>query len=320
MIDLIKWVINYIIYSILMQLLKELCGVHAPSGQEQPMKEYLLAYVEKHGKSWKNEPEVIHGKEIQDCLMLKFADPKIAIFVHMDSTGFTVRYQNQLVAIGQPEVKNGYVLLGEDSLGPIKCKLQLDKNYHLFYEFGRYIERGTSLVFDSKFKETKDFVQSCYLDNRLGVYIILKLCETLDQGIIAFTCWEEHGGGSVPYLIKYMYKNFGIVQSLICDITWITEGIRHGKGVVISLRDRGIPRKAYVDKIIKIAHDHHIPYQLEVEGSGGSDGLELQRSPYPIDWCFVGAPEENVHAPNEMVHKKDIQSMLSLYQILMKEL
>ena len=41
---------------------------------------------------------------------------------------------------------------------------------------------------------------------------------------------------------------------------------------------------------------------------------------YPWDWCFVGAAEQNVHTPNEKVHKKDITGMIDLYKVLMKEL
>ena len=63
-----------------------------------------------------------------------------------------------------------------------------------------------------------------------------------------------------------------------------------------------------------------ISFQLEVEGAGSSDGRELQLSPYPFDWCFVGVPEDNVHSPDEIVHKDDIKSMLALYQELLEKL
>jgi putative aminopeptidase FrvX len=72
--------------------------------------------------------------------------------------------------------------------------------------------------------------------------------------------------------------------------------------------------------IQNMAENSNIPYQLEVEAGGSSDGRELHESPYPIDWCFIGAPEDNVHSPNEKVHKKDIEAMLEMYQFLMSEL
>jgi len=281
------------------------------------MKEFILDYVRLHCRDWVVQPEIIHGPEFQDCLMLRFGQPRTVIFCHMDSVGFTVRYQNQLVPIGGPEAKNGYKLTGCDALGPIECQLEVNEEKKVFYKFGRTIQTGTDLVFACDFRETNEHVQSCYMDNRLGIYCCLQLAETLRNGLIVFSCWEEHGGGSLPYLAKYVYEKLSIQQALICDITWVTEGIRHGKGVAISMRDRNIPRSFFVRKIIQLAEQSGVEYQLEVEGFGSSDGRELQVSPYPFDWCFIGAPENNVHSPDEKVHKKDIQSMIDLYDYLM---
>jgi putative aminopeptidase FrvX len=303
-----------------MQLLKKLCEIHAPSGHEGPMKEFLLAYIKREKKKWKVQPEIIEGEEFQDCLILKFGKPRTAIFAHMDSVGFTVRYFNQLLPIGSPEAEMGTLLVGEDSLGPIECELEFDKENHAFYKFGRPADRGTSLTYKINFRESKNDIESAYLDNRLGIYNALKVAETLQDGVIIFSCWEEHGGGSVPYLAGYSYKKWGVRQALISDITWVSDGVGYGLGVVISLRDRNIPRKKFVDSIIAIAKKREVAYQLEVEGMGSSDGGELQRTPYPFDWCFVGAPEQNAHTPNEKVHKKDIESMIALYQWLMRDL
>jgi putative aminopeptidase FrvX len=305
-----------------MQLLKQLCQIHAPSGNEGKMKEFILEYVRKNSGSWKTRPELIYGEDFQDCLMLVFGKPRTAIFAHMDSIGYTVRYHNKLVPIGGPHSQSGYMLSGADSQGEIHGILHVneDNDRDLSCEFKREIERGTELVYHCDFREEENFVQSCYLDNRLGVWAALKVAETLEHGVIVFSCWEEHGGGSVPYLAKYIYEKYQVKQALVSDITWITEGVVHGKGVAISLRDRSIPRKSFLNKIVSLAKESGIPYQLEVEGSGGSDGRELQNSPYPFDWCFIGAAEENVHTPDEKVHKEDIKSMVELYKFLMERL
>jgi putative aminopeptidase FrvX len=301
-------------------LLKTLCETHAPSGEEHTMKVFLLDYINNHQRNWKVQPKLIYGSELQDCLALVFGEPRTAVYAHMDSIGFTVRYENQLVPIGGPEAKNGYKLSGKDSLGPIACELDVNDEGQVFYKFGRGIDTGTSLTFECDFRETDEYIQSCYLDNRLGIFNCLKLAETLENGMIIFSCWEEHGGGTVPFLAKLMYEQYKVKQALIADITWVTEGVQHGKGVAISMRDRNVPRQTFIRKIIDIATDSNIPFQLEVEASGSSDGRELQQSPYPIDWCFVGAPEDNVHSPDEKVHKKDIEAMISLYQKLMSAL
>jgi putative aminopeptidase FrvX len=303
-----------------MKLLKQLCEIHAPSGEEFTLKEFLLKYIAKEKKNWKVKPEIIHGEEFQDCLLLKFGKPRTAIFAHMDSIGFTVRYQNQLLPIGSPDAEPGTKLVGKDSKGSIECELEYDKENHAFYRFGRVIDRGTSLTYKINFKDSKSYIQSAYIDDRLGIYNALMVAETLKDGVIAFSCWEEHGGGAVPYLAKYMYEQWGVRQALISDITWVSDGVEPGKGVAISLRDKNIPRKKFVDRVIETAQKKKIDFQLEVEGSGSSDGRELQISPYPFDWCFIGAPQQHAHTPHEKVHKHDIKSMIALYEHLMKEL
>jgi putative aminopeptidase FrvX len=306
-------------------LLKEMCAIHAPSGNEAGMKEFLLDYIKKNSKHWKQKPRVIHGEDFQDNIILVFGKPRTAIFAHMDSIGFTVRYGKQLVKIGGPVVKTGFELTGTDSKGTQEARLVVkdDKKTHgkaLEYSASRDFERGTELVFKPRWREDKDFVQCCYMDNRLGVYSALKVAGTLKDGAIVFSSWEEHGGGSVAYLQKFLYKKYGIRQGLISDISWISDGVHFAKGPVISLRDSLIPRRSFLKRIIEIADNNKCAYQLEVEGSGGSDAKELQMSSNPWDWCFVGAAEENVHTPDEKVHKKDIVGMVRLYEALMKEL
>ncbi len=303
-----------------MELLHQLCSIPGTSGHEAAIKDFLLKYIQKEKKKWKYKPEVLHGGEFQDSIILKFGKPTTAIFAHMDTVGFTVRYFNQLLPVGSPDAEGGTRLVGEDRHGPIECELEFDKEHHALYKFGRAIERGTPLSYKINFKESRQFIESAYLDDRLGIYAALKVAEQLKDGIIVFSCWEEHGGGSVGFLAKYIYETWKVRQALISDITWVSDGVDHGKGVVISLRDRNIPRREFIDRVIKVARKHEIPYQLEVEGAGSSDGGELQRTPYPFDWCFVGAPEQHAHSPHEKVHKDDIKSMIELYQRLMKEL
>lgn len=308
-----------------MKLLKEMCSIHAPSGNEGPMTKFLLDYIKKNKKSWKVKPKIYSGDGFQDCIILVFGKPRTAIFAHIDSIGFTVRYGKQLVKIGGPRTINGFELVGEDSKGKAEVKLKLvsdkkTKELKLEYEYKRDLETGTELTFKPNWREDKEYVQCCYMDDRLGVYNALKVAETIKDGAIVFSCWEEHGGGSVSYLQKFLQDKYKIQQALISDISWITEGVLPGKGPVISIRDSLIPRRSYVNKIIDIAKKNKLEFQLEVEGTGGSDGKELQMAEYPWDWCFVGAAEQFVHSPDEKVHKKDIQSMIDLYKVLMQKL
>jgi putative aminopeptidase FrvX len=302
-----------------LSLLKTMCAIHSPSGNEVAMKDFLLDYIKTNQKKWKHKPKVIHGKGFQDNIMLVFGKPRTAIFAHTDSIGFTVRYGKQLVKIGGPRIEKGFELVGSDSKGKCEATLNVVKDT-MQYKAKRNFDTGTELVFKANWREDKEYVQCCYMDNRLGCYNALKVAETLKDGVIVFSTWEEHGGGSVAYLQKYLADHYKITQALISDISWISDGVFPAKGPVISMRDSLIPRRSYVNKIIAIAQKHKLAHQLEVEGSGGSDAKELQMADAPWDWCFVGAAEQFVHTPNEKVHKKDIEGMIELYKALMKDL
>jgi len=299
-----------------LQLLQDLCKIHAPSGSEFLLTEYIINYIEKHKTNWTIQPIIHQGDEFQDAIVLVFGKPTTAIFAHLDSIGFTVGYGNQLIKIGGPHTESGYKLVGRDSLGVIECELFVSGD-ELSYTFHREIERGTTLTFKPELKSEEGYVECCYMDNRLGVLNALEVAKTLENGIICFSCYEEHGGGSAQFLAKYIYDNYNVRQALISDITWVTSGVQHGNGVAISMRDSGIPRRKYLNRIIEIAKNSKIPYQLEVESAGGSDGNVLNNSSSPFDWCFIGAAEDNVHSPYEKVAIQDFESMVQLYQVLM---
>ena len=305
-------------------LLKTMCAIHAPSGNEVAMTDFVLNYIKKNKKNWKQKPKIYSGKGFQDCIVLIFGKPRTAVFAHLDSIGFTVRYGKQLVKIGGPVTNSGITLVGKDSKGKAEVKLKTTKDKHgyvkLEYNFKRDLDRGTELTFKPNWREDKNYIQCCYMDNRLGVYNALKLAENLKDGAIVFSCWEEHGGGSVSFLQKFLAEKYKISQALISDISWISDGVQAGKGAVISMRDSLVPRRSFINKIISLTKKHKMLHQLEVEGAGGSDAKELQMADFPWDWCFVGAGEQNVHSPDEKVHKKDIESMMKMYKMLMKEL
>jgi putative aminopeptidase FrvX len=302
-----------------MQFLFEILNKSSVSGDESEISRFLFEYVQKRSFTWKVQPKVYFGEDFHDCLLLKFGEPRTGVFAHMDTIGFMTRYQNQLIPIGGPEIVDGTRLVGRDSKGEIICKLLGDEE-GCFYDFPRGIDRGTRLSFEQNIRVGKEYIEAAYLDNRLGIYNALKLCETLENGWVVFTTYEEHGGGAMPFLLKFIQEEAPIKQALISDITWITEGVSHHQGVVISVRDKFIPRKKFIDKLIRLAETSGIPFQIEVESFGGSDGREVQFSPYAIDWCFIGAAEDNVHTPNEKVSLADIESMIRMYHFLLHAL
>jgi len=306
-----------------MELLRKLVEVRAASSDEGRMKDFLLSYVRENSKDWKVQPTIYEGRQFQDCIILVFGKPRTAIYAHMDSIGFSVGYEKELIKIGGPRAIDGMQLVGSDSQGEIETELMLietEEETSIQYVFDREIDRGTILTFKPNYRETTEYVQSPYMDNRLGVWNALQVAETLGNGAIVFGTYEEHGGNTVASCARFLMEEYHVFQALISDITWVTNGVTHGGGVAISMRDSGLPRRSYLDRIIELAKASKVDFQLEVESAGGSDGGVLQKASLPIDWCFIGAAEDNVHTPDEKVFKSDIHSMVELYKYLMANL
>ncbi|HEX5003104.1 MAG TPA: M20/M25/M40 family metallo-hydrolase [Bacteroidia bacterium] len=282
------------------------------------MTKFILNYVDRESNKWLQKPTVYSGGDFMDAVILVFGKPELAVFAHIDSVGFTVGYNNRLIRIGGPKLETGLRLRGHDSKGKVEGVLKVDKETgDLAIDADRIIDRGTDLTFVMDFRETESHIQSCSIDNRLGVWVALQLAESIRDGALVFSTYEEHGGGSAAYLAGFLYQKYNLTRSVICDITWVTEGVHAGKGVALSVRDSGIPRKSYLKWIENKLASGGVNYQIDVESAGGSDGNELQKSPYPFDWCFLGAPEENVHSPEEKVHKDDISAMVNAYKVLL---
>lgn len=308
-----------------MDLLEQLTRIQAPSGSEAPMKAFIKQYVQENAGNWRQRPVIYEGKHLQDCLILAFGQPRTAIFAHMDSIGYTAGYDQRLETIGKPQAQDGSILTGTDQKGSTDVILRVQEPGEsipsgLSYEGDRALEPGAILTYKPHYQVLDSYIESPYIDNRAGVYTALKVAEDLQDGAICFSCWEEHGGGSVSYLARHLYEGLGVQQALIADITWATADIHHGQGPAVSLRDRGVPRQTFVNTVLSAADQSGVTYQREVEGDGGSDGLELQRSPYPFDWCFIGAAESNVHRPDETIHRDDLADMVNLYGHLMAAL
>ena len=85
-----------------LELLKDLVKIPGASGDESLISDFILRYVEANSHSWKTRPVIHAGDGFLDCVVLEFGKPRLAAFAHLDTTGFMVRYQNQLIPVGSP--------------------------------------------------------------------------------------------------------------------------------------------------------------------------------------------------------------------------
>jgi putative aminopeptidase FrvX len=303
-----------------LDLLKVLCAIPGTSGDEGPVRDFVLDYVKKNQALWKSAPEIWAGNGFQENMALIFGKPQKAFYAHLDTVGYTIRYNNNVIPVGGPDGQTGDLLVFEENGKPGETRLIHEADEHLFLvSYPQNIQPGTTLTYFPIFECDGEWIKSPYLDNRLGVWALLLMAEWAENAAFVFTTFEEHGGGGAGIMAKILFEKFGTTQSIITDVTWTSEGVFAGNGPVVSLRDSRIPRKEFVKEIRQHLEKHNIPYQLEVEQHGGSDGREIQHLPYPIDWCFIGPPSENPHSSLESVHFRDAEGFLQMLKSLLPE-
>lgn len=302
-------------------LLKKLCAIPGTSGDEGKIRDFILDHCRQESPTWRTSPQIWAGEGFQDNLVLVFGRPELAFYAHMDTVGFTARYDNYVVPVGGIDGKTGDELVFEQKGRKEKTRLIYEEDGEVgMVDAKAIIEPGTTLTYAPNFKTEESFIKSPYLDDRLGVWALLQLAPWAENIALVFTTYEEHGGGGAGYPARLLFEKYQVNKAIIADVTWSTKGVIPGKGPVISLRDSRIPRKSFVNQIRGIAASAQIPYQLEVEYHGGSDGKEIQNLPYPIDWCFIGPPSENPHSSLEWVHKQDAEAFVEFLAVLAREL
>lgn len=295
-----------------LDLLCRLQSVPGPSGDEGA----IAAFVQQ-------QCEGVAGtrvRNVHDLVLAVRGKPRVAVFAHTDTIGFTQGYDRRLIPLGGPRVEGGERVREVDGPGEaeIRVRNRGDKPDWLLPK--RVGKPGSRWVFADPLKIKGDRVRGPYLDNRAGVWNALMVLQRCEDVAVVFCPCEEATGRGAFLGARLVYEELAIEQALISDITWHTKWIRCGKGPAVSYRDRMAPRRAYLERVLAAADASGVPYQHELEDSGGSDGHSLERSGYPVDWVFIGAPEKASHTPRSEALVTDLQGMVELYAHLIPAL
>jgi putative aminopeptidase FrvX len=295
-----------------MDLLTQLQQIPGPSGDEGRIADFLDARC-----------RALPGVTVQrfgDLLLAVRGEPRVAIFAHIDTIGFTQGYGRDLIPIGGPRPEDGDELLEVGGPGEARIKVQKEgepRRWRLSRKEGR---PGSRWVYAAPLRVEAEEISGPYLDNRAGVWNALQTLERCKDVAVVFTPGEEHSGRGALIGARLIHHELGVTRALISDITWHTKGVKCGKGPAISFRDRSVPRQRYLDEVLAAATDSGVPFQREVESDGGSDGSQIERSTFPIDWVFVGAPQKRPHTTQEKCRISDLHAMANLYAHLVPAL
>lgn len=190
---------------------------------------------------------------------------------------------------------------------------------------------GTRVVYDRgqevlEFGPKGDKIVGPGLDDKVGVYITSEVLRRIDKDLLEenkIELWgvgmaqEETGLRGSKVAAKRINPNISIdidvcpITGKEVDIDTAKFGdIKFGKGVVIENGPGKSPR--IISKLVALAKQYNIPYQLGVCRAGGTNTAAIQEFSFDCETVLLSIPNHNMHQPTEICHWDDIESCIQL--------
>jgi tetrahedral aminopeptidase len=276
---------------------------------------------------------------------------RVMLSCHMDEIGFYVRHVDdegflRLNALGGFDPRNLYarqvrVQGREDVFGvmnpsgpPIHVaseedKKKIPKPNDFFVDTGLPKERvqelvrvGDPVTLVQPFRTIGKLATGKNMDNRAACWVGTRVLERLEAShydlYVAFTVQEEVGLRGARTCAYHVEPDIGIAidVTLAVDIPGSKkeEAIsRLGEGVAIKVNDgASISDRRLVDRMIALAEENGIRYQLEILPFGGTDAGGIQQSRGGVRVITLSVPCRYVHTVTESIHQDDLQSCVDL--------
>lgn len=335
----------------MLDLLKKLCELPGPSGDEDAVREFIKA-----------EAAPFADEMITDAMgsLLVFKKGarrpknKIMLAAHMDEVGIIVtgitddgylRFDfvggvDRRVVIGKKVYINGHIgVIGikaihlvqpeERSAIPKTSAMYIDIGAANRQEAEKLASLGDTGVFEGGVREFgAGFIKARAIDDRIGCAVMLSLIkEPLPVDTwFAFTVQEEVGSRGA----------FGAAFRIKPDIALILEGTTAadmpsqkggdkvcipGNGPVIPFMDKGAVYDRELFAALRgLAEENGIKWQTKTYISGGTDAQAIQRSVGGVRVAAISAAVRYIHSPSCVANKNDFEGIRELTKLYLETL
>jgi endoglucanase len=320
----------------LFEKLQKLTALSAPTGQEQVVREYLVAEIEKLG--YKSQIDRLGNLTVNtgtpdghQLLLVAHMDEIGVMVSHVDKRGFC--YLQPLGGISPTILVGCRVQFANGVQGVIHNEGPGYRTPGSFDEI--YVDVGATSASDCPLqvgdiggyvsplqRVGKTRVTGKSIDDRVGCLILLEVLATAQnapwQITFAWSVQEEIGvRGAGPLAFAVDPK-----VALAVDVTRTGDvpqanrmAVQLGGGPAIKLRDAGmIADLRVVQAMQESAQAHGIPFQREILANGSTDARAVQVSRAGVLAGCLSIPCRYVHSSNEMVDLQDVRNSIALLQ------
>lgn len=331
-------------------MLKDLCLLNGTSGDEKPVREYIINEIKDFC-----EYEIDSlGSIIAYKKGKKASDKKVMLCAHMDEVGFIITDidENGMLSFApvggiDPRVAYDRVIeingiKGVIGLPPVHLisdeekkkapefkQLRIDIGAKSREDAEKFVSLGDYAYFSSDYYEFGDgFVKSKALDDRIGCMLLIELIKS-DLEYDAYFCFnvqEEVGlRGSTCTSYQVQSDISVILESTtaadLCGVTGSERVCVLGDGPVISFMDG---RTVYDSELYKLARntadENNIKSQTKTAIAGGNDAGAIQTSGKGSRVLAISLPCRYIHSGSSVVKKSDIEETRRLLKALLPKL
>ena len=332
-------------------LLEKLCNAHGVSGDEGDIRKIIKDFVAPFADDIKTDVlgNLIVYKKGRNSAK------KIMISAHMDEVGFIVskitekgylRFKtvggiDTRVILGKKvSFRNGIkgiigikavhlVSKEEEEVVPKVSDLYIDIGASSEDEAKKWVSIGDYATFDTLYEEFgSNKIKAKAIDDRAGCYALAEaLKEDAEYDLYAcFTTQEEVGLRGSAVCAELIKPDAALVlESTTCSDVYKTEPgqevTKCGGGIAFSFMDgRTITDKTLLEKIIKMAEENDIPYQLKKSTSGGNDAGSIHLAAGGIKTVSASVPCRYLHSPVGVADMGDIKALADFAKVYIREI
>lgn len=337
------------------ELLRTLCDLSGPTGQEEAVTDWVAA-------EWEGRGEVSRSPVGNLFLHIPGPGPRVLLAAHADELSMIVRSITPdgflRVLPGERDVFSFPYFIGQRFKvladgGPVTGILatttghaltpeQRDRTRltwdDLFVEVGMTAEEaaahgihvGTRMVWDPGIQKVGRLLVGKAMDDRLGVAVLVELSRRLAERkprfdvTLALTVQEEIGMVGASSLARdgrSFDVGFIFDNGLAGDIPTVAEDhmpVRLGGGPALVHRDSSVHySRRLIGELRAVAEKHEIPVQDVVLYHYSSDGAHLVRQ--GMETLLVAPPIRYSHSPFEAVDPRDVESAVRLFEAYLTE-
>ncbi|MHA2495583.1 MAG: M20/M25/M40 family metallo-hydrolase, partial [Candidatus Hodarchaeales archaeon] len=297
---------------------KDLLTIPGISGHEDEVASYFCSKLGNYGTPFRDS--------IGNCYVRlgnNQSDFKMLVTAHMDSVGFVVKeikddqevdvlpvgihrldqyHNSEALAVGEKSLTKG-LILAENEKEP---KFIVNRGETTISEAAIDIGDQIIAVNPMEVQPTTKTLKGCWLDNRLGLSVLMSLAKEIDADfpaeiLLVASVQEEIGAKGVEAVLRTYDPDVAIV----IDATWTQPSVLRGQGPVLTVLDPSVcVRPSNRRFITNLASDSSIPLQKEVLNQGASDAGPLNRAGIPT-FCIM-IPVDGLHTPAEVVSLDDL--------------